>query len=191
MVHMSLIELTKDDRKLLLDIARQSIETGLEENHPLRIQETNYPLHLQQQAATFVTLNIRHQLRGCIGTLSAYQSLIKDVAEHAYAAAFQDPRFPPVSQAELDSLEIHISILTPAEPVTFISEQDLINKIQPGIDGLILESGMHKGTFLPSVWESLPEPQQFIEHLKLKAGLPKDFWDRNIKVSRYRTISIP
>ena len=188
---MSLIELTDDDKVLLLDIARRSIQSGLETNQPLKINEQEYPSHLQQLAATFVTLNIHKQLRGCIGTLSAYQSLVKDVAEHAFAAAFQDPRFPPVSQHEADLLEIHISILTPAEPLNFTSEQDLVNKIQPGIDGLILESGIHKGTFLPSVWDSLPDRKQFIEHLKLKAGLPRDFWDSNIKISRYRTISIP
>ena len=187
---MPSIELTKQDKHQLLDIARQSIADGLNNHQPLKLDKNDYPQHLQQNAATFVTLNINHQLRGCIGTLTAYQPLVNDVAEHAFAAAFQDPRFPPVSQQEESLLEIHISILTPAEPVEFLSEEDLINKIQPGIDGLILQCGTHKGTFLPSVWESLPEPKEFIEHLKLKAGLPRNFWDKNIKVSRYKTISI-
>ena len=185
------IELTKQDKQQLLDIARASIATGLKSKQPLKPNIDNYPPHLQQNAATFVTLNINHQLRGCIGTLTAYQPLVKDVAEHAFAAAFQDPRFPPLSQQEENLLDIHISILTPAEPVEFFSEDDLINKIEPGIDGLILESGTHKGTFLPSVWESLPGAKEFIEQLKLKAGLPKNYWNKNIKISRYKTISIP
>lgn len=188
---MSSIKLSPRDNELLLQIAQGSISSGLTNNQPLKINLDDYPKHLQQQAATFVTLNINHQLRGCIGTLTAYQPLVKDVSEHAFAAAFRDPRFPPLSKQEASSLEIHISILTPAEPIIFSSEEDLINKIEPGIDGLILESGEHKGTFLPSVWESLPQPEEFLEHLKLKAGLAKNFWSDNIKVSRYKTISIP
>ena len=188
---MSSIELTDHDRETLLDIAKQSITSGLKTNHPLMIDINNYPQHLQQNAATFVTLNINHQLRGCIGTLTAYQPLVKDVSDHAFAAAFQDSRFPPVTQQEEPLLDIHISILTPAESLDFTSEEDLLNRIQPGIDGLILEYDTHKGTFLPSVWESLTEPKEFIEHLKLKAGLSKSFWDKNIKISRYKTISIP
>ena len=188
---MSSIELTDHDRKTLLDIAHKSIASGLKNNQPLKIDINAYPLHLQQNAATFVTLNIDHQLRGCIGTLTAYQPLVQDVSDHAFAAAFRDSRFTQVTQQEEPLLDIHISILTPAEALEFASEEDLINTIQPGIDGLILEHGTHKGTFLPSVWESLPKPKEFIEHLKLKAGLPKSFWDKNIKISRYKTISIP
>ena len=188
---MSSIELTANDKLLLLNLARESIMSGLKTRQVPAISLKDYPVHLQQPGATFVTIDLNHQLRGCIGTLTAYQPLIRDVVEHAFAAAFLDPRFPPVTTEEAPLLEIHISILTPAEPIEFSSEQDLISKIQPGIDGLILESGNHKGTFLPSVWESLPDADNFIQHLKLKAGLPKDYWDKNIKVSRYRTISIP
>ena len=191
MVHMPSIELTEQNKNLLLEIARESITSGLQNNQPLKINKNDHPQQLQQNAATFVTLNINHQLRGCIGTLSAHQPLIHDVAEHAFAAAFRDPRFPPLSDHEAPLLDIHISILTPAEPIIFSSEEDLINKIEPGIDGLILESGNHKGTFLPSVWESLPKPDDFIAHLKLKAGLPKNFWGNDIRISRYRTINIP
>ena len=123
--------------------------------------------------------------------MQAYQPLIKDVAEHAYAAAFNDPRFSSVTAAEAPQLELHISILTPSEAIDFSSESDLLSQIQPGIDGLILESGYHRGTFLPAVWESLPEPEQFLRHLKQKAGLPASYWSDDIKVSRYRTIAIP
>lgn len=188
---MSLTDLSPQDKSHLLDIARQSIAYGISHHQPLKINTNDYPVYLQEQAATFVTLNINHQLRGCIGTLTAYQPLVNDIADHAFAAAFQDPRFPPVTKNEEPLLDIHISILTPAKPITFLSEDDLISQLKPGVDGLILESGLHKGTFLPSVWESLPEPEDFLQHLKLKAGLDKKFWDKNIKISRYTTVSIP
>ena len=188
---MSFTELSSDDKTLLLDIARRSIQHGLEHRKPLPVDPAEFSPLLQEQGATFVTLNLHHQLCGCIGTLQAYQPLVKDVADHAYAAAFDDPRFPSLSTSEEPDLELHISILTPAEPMEFSSEQDLLEQIQPGIDGLILESGYHKGTFLPSVWESLPDKQQFLRHLKQKAGLPPDYWSDDVRVSRYQTIAIP
>lgn len=188
---MSASELTPHDKNILLDIARQSIRHGLDTGHPLRPETQQYSEALQQQRATFVTLNINHQLRGCIGTLEAYQPLVNDVADHAYAAAFKDPRFAPLSKDEEALLDIHISILTPAEPMQFTSEQDLLRQIQPGIDGLILEAEFHRGTFLPSVWESLPTPEDFLKHLKMKAGLPTNYWGDDVKVSRYRAISVP
>lgn len=191
MAPMSFTELTAAEKSTLLDIARKSIDYGLEHGKPLPVNTVDYSAALQKKAATFVTLNLHHQLRGCIGTLEAHQPLVVDVADHAFAAAFHDPRFPSVTSAESKHLEIHISILTPASPMSFKSEADLIRQIQPGIDGLILEDGYHKGTFLPSVWESLSSAKEFLQHLKLKAGLKKDYWSDNIKVSRYRTVSIP
>lgn len=188
---MPFTQLNSNDKNTLLDIARQSISHGLQHRHPLAIETHQYSTVLQNHAASFVTLEINHQLRGCIGTLQAYQPLIKDVADHAYAAAFQDPRFQPVNQAEIDQLDIHISILTPASPMQFSSEADLIRQLHPGVDGLIFESGSHRGTFLPSVWESLPDAKDFLCHLKQKAGLPADYWNDDIQVSRYTTLSIP
>lgn len=149
----------------------------------------NYPETLQQPRATFVTLNIHENLRGCIGTLEAHQALVSDVAHNAHAAAFHDPRFPPLSQREFKDIEIHISILSPPEPMQFTSEADLLKQIRPGIDGLLLEENHHRGTFLPSVWESLHTTQDFLTHLKYKAGLPADYWSDTIKVSRYTTES--
>jgi len=104
---------------------------------------------------------------------------------------FKTQDSPRQSQQEENLMDIHTAILTTAEPDEFFYEDDWSNKIEPGIDGLILESGTHKGTFLPSVWESLPGAKEFIEQLKLKAGLPKNYWNKNIKISRYKTISIP
>ncbi len=154
---------------------------------PLKINLADYPAELAEHRATFVTLHKHHQLRGCIGMLEAVRPLAKDIAENAFLAAFRDPRFPPLSDDELGDLDIHLSILTPAEPVAFTSEQDLITQLQPGVDGLILEEGRRRGTFLPSVWEQLPEPEQFLRHLKQKAGLAPDYWSENIKIYRYRT----
>jgi AmmeMemoRadiSam system protein A len=183
-------ELSLEEKKTLMAVARQSIAHGLSANKKLSVDPTDYSDNLQQQRATFVTLNIQKQLRGCIGTLDAYQSLVADVAEHAYAAAFKDPRFPPVTSAEFGKLEIHISVLTPPVPVHFSSEQELVQQVRPGIDGLILEYKFNRGTFLPSVWESLPDTKDFLRHLKLKAGLEQNFWDNAIKISRYETLSI-
>ncbi|MBL6985728.1 MAG: AmmeMemoRadiSam system protein A [Methylobacter sp.] len=180
------MSLNKENQLRLLDLAKNSIQHGLKTGQPIKIDLSDYPQELTEPRATFVTLEINHQLRGCIGMLEAVRPLAEDIAENAYSAAFKDPRFPPLEANELDKLAIHLSILTPAEPVTFSSEQDLIAQLQPGIDGLILEEGHRRGTFLPSVWESLPEPEQFLRHLKQKAGLPLDYWSTNIRIYRYR-----
>ncbi|MGD8547322.1 MAG: AmmeMemoRadiSam system protein A [Thiohalophilus sp.] len=173
------------DKSVLLDIARHSIEHGLQYARPLIPDVHNYSEKLQEITASFVTLKIHGQLRGCIGSLEARQPLVMDVAENAYAAAFRDPRFPPVSESEFTQLEYHISLLTPAEPLQFRDEADLISQLQPNVDGLVLEDGRHRGTFLPSVWESLPDRKQFLQQLKLKAGLSPDYWSDTVKVSRY------
>ena len=179
------MSLTKENQQRLLNLAKQSILHGLQTGHPITINLDDYPIELTQQRATFVTLQINDQLRGCIGMLEAVRPLAEDIAENAFSAAFKDPRFPPLQIDELDNLDIHLSILTPAEPMSFSSEQDLIAQLQPGIDGLILEEGRRRGTFLPSVWESLPKPEQFLRHLKQKAGLPFDYWSKNIRIYRY------
>ncbi|WP_432742681.1 AmmeMemoRadiSam system protein A [Methylobacter sp. G7] len=180
------MSLNKENQQRLLDLAKNSIRQGSQTGRPIKIDLTDYPRELTELRATFVTLEISHQLRGCIGMLEAVRPLAEDIAENAYSAAFKDPRFPPVEADELDNLDIHLSILTPAEPVTFDSERDLLAQLRPGIDGLILEEGHRRGTFLPSVWESLPEPEQFLRHLKQKAGLAPDYWSKNIRIYRYQ-----
>ncbi len=172
-------------------MAEASIRYGLEQDTPLPVEPEKFSIPLQQQRASFVTLHKNGQLRGCIGHLEATQPAVADVAVNAYSAAFEDPRFPPVSRTELPLLELHISLLTPAEPLQVGSEEELINRLQPGVDGLILEDGYHRGTFLPSVWEQLPDPRAFITQLKLKAGLPANHWSESLRVSRYRTESFP
>ncbi|MGD8483692.1 MAG: AmmeMemoRadiSam system protein A [Thioalkalispiraceae bacterium] len=174
----------------LLETARASIEQGLKSGQPLKVNPDEFEAALREQRACFVTLQIEQQLRGCIGTLEAYRPLIEDVAENAFAAAFRDPRFPPLSDSEFELLHYHISVLSKPEPVSFDSEADLLSKIRPGIDGLVLEDKGLRGTFLPSVWESLPEPQQFLQHLKQKAGLPAHYWSDTLQVERYTAESI-
>ena len=185
----SINQLSPKHRKVLLDLASKSISNGLIEHKPLTVNPDEYPRPLQQERACFITLTLNDALRGCIGHLEAIQPLVADVAENAYAAAFRDPRFPPLAFEEMKCLTIHISVLTPAQPVTYASEANLIELMRPGIDGLILEEGLNRGTFLPSVWESLPEPRDFLNHLKQKAGLPMDYWSDGIKISRYETES--
>lgn len=177
--------LDREDRKTLLQVAADSIWHGLDKGNPLQIKLEDYPPTLQQAGASFVTLKIQGQLRGCIGMLTATRPLIKDVAENAFAAAFEDSRFPPLRAAEFEQLEYHISILNPAENMEFESEADLLQQLRPGIDGLILEERGRRGTFLPSVWESLPKPADFLQHLKRKAGLPADYWSNSLHIQRY------
>ena len=177
------------DRGALLDLARASIRAGLEGGEP-RVRATDYPAGLQAPRASFVTLNVAAQLRGCIGTLEAHQPLVLDVAQNAFAAAFRDPRFPALGRDEFARIEIHISILSVPEPVAFASEADLLARLRPGVDGLIIEEGYRRGTFLPAVWESLPEPGEFLRQLKRKAGLPADYWSAGIRIRRYTVESI-
>ena len=179
--------LNKENQQTLLKLARQSIENGYKTGHPLCVNLRDYPAELIQPRATFVTLEKNHQLRGCIGMLEAVLPLVEDVAENAFSAAFKDPRFPPVQKSEITELEIHLSILSEPELMAFGSEQDLLDKIRPQIDGLILQDDGQKGTFLPSVWETLPDKKQFLRHLKNKAGLPVDYWSETLKVYRYTT----
>jgi AmmeMemoRadiSam system protein A len=176
-------------RRILLALARESIEHGLRRGRPIPLDTSDYPAVLAERRAAFVTLHARGALRGCIGHLQAVQSLVLDVAENAFSAAFRDPRFPPLTEPELADLAIEISVLSPSEPLTFGSEEELLQMIEPGRDGLILEAGNARGTFLPTVWESLPQPRDFLRHLKQKAGLRPDYWSDDIRVRRYRTES--
>ncbi len=169
-----------------MNLALASIRHGLKVGRPLPVEEAGLPPELKAIRATFVTLERHGQLRGCIGRLEASRPLAEDIAENAYSAAFQDPRFPSLRENELDGLDIHLSMLTPAEPMIFNSEQNLLSQLRPGEDGLILAEGSRRGTFLPSVWEQLPEPIEFLEHLKRKAGLPSNYWSDTLKVWRYR-----
>jgi len=161
MVLMSSINLSNEDQQTCLQTARESIKQGLQKNSALQVITSDHSSDLQQHLASFVTLHKNGELRGCIGALEAYQPLINDIAEHAYSAAFQDPRFPALQDNEYEQLEIEISVLGKPERMTFDSEENLLQQIRPNIDGLIIEHGYNRGTFLPSVWEQLPDKKDF------------------------------
>ncbi len=182
--------LTAPLKQQLLESARESIKKGLC-GETLTVNATDCPEPLRIPRATFVTLHVDGKLRGCVGTLDARRPLVEDVVSNARSAAFQDSRFPALTWPEFERLEIHISILSPPEPMTFSSEADLLAQLRPQVDGLILEDGHYRGTFLPSVWEQLPSPREFLRQLKLKAGLDADYWSTRVHVQRYTAQSIP
>ena len=165
----------------LLSIARASISTAL--GQATAIDESAE--WLKEPGAVFVTLQKQGKLRGCIGSLEPHRPLLLDIKTNAQAAALRDPRFPPLTLAELPDLQVEVSLLTPKQPISFKSEMDAIAQLQGGVDGVILEFNQHRGTFLPQVWEQLPDPRQFMAHLKLKAGLPQNFWSESIRLYRY------
>jgi len=166
----------------LLSIARNAIDTRFgRETHPI----TPNP-ELENPGASFVTLTQDGRLRGCIGSLEAYRALADDVTANAIAAAFHDTRFAPLTRNEWTSTRIEVSLLEPSVTMDCADEDGAIAQLRPGLDGVILTLGKRRATFLPQVWESLPDPRQFLAHLKLKAGLPADFWDDEITLSRYQ-----
>jgi AmmeMemoRadiSam system protein A len=140
---------------------------------------------LQQPGASFVTLRLDGELRGCIGTIQAHRALGDDVASNAYSAAYRDPRFPPVDDDERGRLGVEVSVLTPRVPLAVASEAEALAAMRPGVDGIYLEFNSRSATFLPQVWENLPDPLDFLCELRRKAGLPTRFWDDAMKLSRY------
>lgn len=167
--------------RMLVAIAREAIEAPPDRAIPARWPEP----WLEERAATFVTLRLAGELRGCIGTLEARRALGEDVHENARAAAYRDPRFPPVSLAEVRELEVEISLLTKPQHFVAASEHEAVAALQPGIDGLVLEYEGRRATFLPQVWEGLPDPLDFLCHLRMKADLPANFWHPRLKLARY------
>lgn len=178
---------TDANRRVLIEVARQAIRHGLETGRPLRVDPVGYPAELQAASATFVTLQTGGRLRGCIGHLAAHQPLVADVAENAFAAAFRDPRFPPLTDGEWPDIDVHISVLTPPERLEVGTEQQLLDALEPGRDGLIIADAGRRATFLPSVWESLPNKIEFLRHLKQKAGLEANYWSPTLAAFRYET----
>jgi AmmeMemoRadiSam system protein B/AmmeMemoRadiSam system protein A len=165
----------------LLKLARAEIASRLGHKMASPVQAG----WLNEFGASFVTLTRQGELRGCIGTLEAHRPLGLDVRENAVAAAFRDPRFMPLSRAEFDDIRVEVSLLSPSEPLVVASEQEALASLRPGIDGVVFEVGHARSTFLPQVWEQLPEPAEFMAHLKRKAGLAVDFWSESVRLSRY------
>ena len=166
---------------VLLPIARAAIARELGHEHPV----DENPRWLREPGACFVTLKLDGRLRGCIGTLKAHRPLLEDVKSNARSAAFRDPRFPPLSRHELDSTRVEISLLSALEAIECADETLALAQLRPGVDGLVFEYGYHQSTFLPQVWEDLPDAAEFLATLKQKAGLPPDFWDAEVKLARY------
>jgi AmmeMemoRadiSam system protein A len=176
--------LSRAERATLLDVARGAIAAALL-GRPFAAPPWEPGSRLGEPGASFVTLTRRDELRGCVGTLEPRRPLAEDVAENARAAAFRDPRFPPITVHEWDAIAIHVSVLGPAEPLAAASEAELLAALRPGRDGLILEEGLRRATFLPAVWESLPDPRDFLAQLRRKAGLPLDHWSPTLAFRRY------
>lgn len=170
-----------DAGTVLLPLARGAIARELGRPHPAA-EEAAW---LRELGACFITLTYMDKLRGCIGTLRAHRPLGEDVKANAVAAAFRDPRFKPLTANEFEAITVEISLLSLLEPMTFTNEQDALRQLRAGIDGVVFQYGRHSSTFLPQVWENLRQPADFMTHLKYKAGLPPDFWDPEVKLSRY------
>lgn len=171
-------KLTSDEQKTLLRLARQALEHSVRGRKlpPLDLESFSPPL--REQGASFITLTIQGNLRGCIGALEAYQPLAQDVCEHAVAAALDDPRFPPVAPQELDRIEIEVSRLTAPQRLEYTDSKELPAKLRPHVDGVILRDSLRRATFLPQVWEKLPDPSEFLDNLCYKMGAAPDSWRR-------------
>jgi len=179
--------LSENDKKKLLKIAREAITLAIR-NEPLKkIKLQEHSQLLRNPGASFVTLTIQEILRGCIGTLEAYQSLILDVQEHAVAAAMEDYRFPAVCGEELQLINIEISRLTPMHLMDYSTPEDLISKLRVNVDGVLIKANGRRATFLPQVWEKVPDPEQFLSQLCKKMGATPDLWrKKHIQVNTYQ-----
>ena len=172
----------------LLNIAWRSIKYGFKSKSPCILSLDDLPPLLLEKHSAFITLTKNKELRGCIGTIFPRFTLAQEVANNAFSAAFRDPRFSPLEDFEFEKIQIEISVLTRPEPLIVDSEEDLLAKIVPGQDGIILTEGRHSATFLPAVWESIPDPKLFITELKLKAGISTDSWPASMQVERYKAL---
>ena len=168
-------ELITSDQAFLLSLARHEIMAMLQGKTDLQRPESLSSAVFENRGC-FVTLHQNQELRGCIGTIEPERPLIDNVSENAANAAFRDPRFSPVSLKELDSIDIEISVLTPPKALTFDDGEDLKRQLEPGIHGVILSRDWHRSTFLPQVWEQLPDKEMFLGHLCMKGGMGEECW---------------
>ena len=179
--------LSGDEGKYLLGLARETIKNKLYNMEEPQINWKEIPKKFQERLGTFVTVTIEDNLRGCIGHIVPRESLIEGIKENAINAAFKDPRFHPLTKEEFDRIDIEISILTSPQKLSYTDAEDLLKKLRPGIDGVIIKKGFYEATFLPQVWEQLTEKEEFLSHLCLKAGLSPDSWKKEeLHVSTYQ-----
>jgi AmmeMemoRadiSam system protein A len=180
-------QLTAEERKSLLGLARATLQRGVCGQELPKLELETLTPNLKAPGAAFITLTIGGELRGCIGALEPYQPLAWDVREHALAAALEDPRFPPVSPDELGQIEIEISRLTFPKPLEYRDAADLLEHLRPQEDGVILRDGFRRATFLPQVWEKIPDKAEFLNHLCAKMGAAPDTWRRkHLEVLTYQ-----
>ena len=180
-------QLTDDEKQTLLHLAREAMERGVKGMKLPALDMNALTPHLSEDGASFVTLTIHGELRGCIGALEAYQPLAKDVREHAIAAALEDPRFRPVDESELNRIQLEVSRLTAPRLLEYSSAEDLLVKLHPHVDGVILKDGYRRSTFLPQVWKQIPDPADFLDHLCSKMGARKNLWrDTKLQVFVYQ-----
>lgn len=179
--------LTIAEQKVLLRLAREALEYGVRGRKLPPIDVTLLTPNLREEGSSFVTLTEHGQLRGCIGSLEPYQSLAEDVREHAVAAALQDPRFPPVGEAELNGIQIEVSRLTRPVPLEYSDADDLLTRLCPHVDGVILRDGFRRATFLPQVWEKIPDRVEFLDNLCYKMGAQPGLWrKKHLDVLTYK-----
>lgn len=179
--------LTTEEQKILLRLAREALECGVRGKAYPALDVASLPPSLREEGSSFVTLTRHGELRGCIGSLEPRQSLAEDVREHAVAAALNDPRFPPVVEPELDSIQIEVSRLTSPVPLEYKDVQDLLSKLCPHTDGVVVRDGFHRATFLPQVWEKISDPAEFLSNLCYKMGAHPDLWrHKHLDIFTYR-----
>ena len=185
---MNTDQLTYEEGEALLAVARETIKQAVSKgDRSTQPTPTVTSAKFNERRGTFVTLTIDGRLRGCIGHIIPQESLIEGIRVNALNAAFQDPRFPPLSKKEWEKVKIEISILTEPKPMPYVNADDLMRKLRNGIDGVIIKKGYRQATFLPQVWEQLPNKQEFLTHLCLKAGMDPDAWKKDkIEVSTYQ-----
>ncbi len=169
-------KLTDEEQKTLLHLAREAMEDAVKGRTLPPLDMKSLTPQLRENGASFITLTIDDDLRGCIGALEAYQPLAEDVREHAVAAALHDPRFPPVRENELSRIKLEVSRLTAPHPLEYASSEDLLKKLRPHVDGVILKDDFRRATFLPQVWEKIPDPAEFLSHLCQKMGAKPNLW---------------
>lgn len=179
--------LTDAEKHILLILARQALESGVRGKSLSDVNEKLLTPILLAEGASFVTLTIKGQLRGCIGTLMPYQALYEDVREHTLSAALEDYRFRPVHPSELDKINIEVSILTSPQSLIYQNSDDLLARLRPGIDGVILREGSRRATFLPQVWAQIPDKEKFLSHLCVKMGEDAQDWkNKHLDVQIYQ-----
>lgn len=179
--------LSPEEQQTLLRLAREAMTQRVNGEKLSRLDTSSLTKALREEGASFVTLTKRGELRGCIGALEPYQSLAEDVRAHAVSAALEDPRFPPVREGELSAIQIEVSRLTRPSPLAYKDADDLLSKIRPHVDGVVLRDGLRRATFLPQVWEKIPKPDEFMDNLCYKMVANYDVWRaKHLEVLTYQ-----